>query len=264
MLLKKIKQISPFWIISKNKLNFASKDGKLKKYEIYNLFNAKDKEILSNEFINYSFSQLGQDFIAIVLARGKQNGFFVEFGACDGIRHSNTFSLEKIFNWNGILAEPSKIWHDSLIKYRSCVIDKRCVYSESNVLMSFLEVQKKKNISHGAPSLSKFANNGDWASKLRLGNHKKYKVKTISLNDLLEENNAPEKIDFMSIDTEGSELEIIKNFNFDKYKIKFLCIEHNFVNKTRKKINQILKFNGYKQIYKRLSDFDDWYIYKNF
>ena len=193
MFLKKIKKNFPFRIISKNKFDFTDRGGKFKKYEIYNLFNKKEKEILSNEFINYSFSQLGQDLIAIVLAEGKQEGYFVEFGACDGIRHSNTFALEKIFNWNGILAEPSKVWHDSLIKNRNCLIDKRCVYSESDLLMPFFEVQKNKNISHGASSLSRFANNGDWASKLRLENHIEYEVKTISLNDLLEENNAPNK-----------------------------------------------------------------------
>ena len=264
MFLSKFNKILPFRIISNNQYKFINRDNRFKKWLIYNSFNAKDKKIFSNDFINYSFSQLGQDFIALALSGAKDDGFFVEFGACDGMRHSNTFSLEKVFNWKGILAEPAKIWHHSLLKNRNCLIDTRCVYSKSNYLLPFLEVKKDKNISYGASSLVDFANNGDWASNLRLKNNNEYEVKTISLNDLLEEYNAPQKIDFMSIDTEGSELEIIEKLNFEKYKIRFLCIEHNFVAPIKRKLNLILKKNGYRQIYKQFSQFDDWYVFDNF
>jgi len=264
MFIKKFNKLLPFKVISKNKYKFINRDNRFKKWKIYNSFNTKDKKIFSNDFINYSFSQLGQDFIALALSEVKKSGFFVEFGACDGMRHSNTFSLEKVFNWNVILAEPAKIWRDSLLLNRNCLIDTRCVYSKSNSKLPFLEVKKDKNISYGASSLLEFANNGDWASNLRLKNNNQYEVKTISLNDLLEEYNAPKKIDFMSIDTEGSELEIIEKFNFEKYKIRFLCIEHNFVNPIKKKLDLILKKNGYRQIYKKFSEFDYWYVYDNF
>ena len=58
----------------------------------------------------------------------------------------------------------------------------------------------------------------------------KYKVHTISLKDLLLKNNAPKEIDLISIDTEGSELEIIEQFDFNKYKTKIIIIEHNYDN----------------------------------
>lgn len=60
-------------------------------------------------------------------AKFKQNGFFVEFGATNGIDLSNTYLLETEFGWNGILAEPDKYWHTSLIANRTAIIDIRCV-----------------------------------------------------------------------------------------------------------------------------------------
>lgn len=52
-------------------------------------------------------------------------------GACDGVEISNTFVLEKFFDWNGILVEPSKSYHNDLKKNRNWKIDFRCVYNVS-------------------------------------------------------------------------------------------------------------------------------------
>ena len=59
-------------------------------------------------------------------------------------------------------------------------------------------------------------------------NGEKYSVDTISLVDLLDEHRAPTEIDYLSIDTEGSEYDILENFNFQKYKIKIITCEHNY------------------------------------
>lgn len=98
-------------------------------------------------------------------------------------------------------------------------------------------------------------------AKLR-DNGKKYKVKTISLNDLLEKYNAPYNIDYLSIDTEGSEFDILSAFNFEKYSIKIITCEHNFT-ASRDKVYQLLKANGYQRINEKISKWDDWYIKTN-
>jgi hypothetical protein len=77
--------------------------------------------------------------------------------------------------------------------------------------------------------------------------------------DLLKEHNAPEFVDFLSIDTEGSEFEILKNFDFQSYRFGAICVEHNFAD-TRYKINKLLLANEYVQVHADLSDFDDWYV----
>ena len=67
-------------------------------------------------------------------------------------------------------------------------------------------------------------------------------------------------MDYISIDTEGNEYEILKNFNFKKYQVKIFTVEHNFDAEKREKIKDLLTSNGYKNIYRYLSYMDDWYI----
>ena len=84
-------------------------------------------------------------------------------------------------------------------------------------------------------------------------------VKTISLEDMLKKHNAPQKIDYISIDTEGSEYEIIKNFNFNNYDIKVITCEHNYM-PERNKIYELLLKNGYERKFSNFSEYDDWYV----
>jgi hypothetical protein len=88
--------------------------------------------------------------------------------------------------------------------------------------------------------------------------HSTYEVNTISLLGLLQKYDAPSTIDFMSIDTEGSEFDILNNFDWSRYKINALCIEHNYTN-ARQKIYELLVGNGYKRVYEGISGADDWY-----
>ena len=67
----------------------------------------------------------------------------------------------------------------------------------------------------------------------------------------------------MSIDSEGSELDILKNFNFSKRKIRIISVEHNYHPINREEIHNILKKEGYKRVFEKISKFDDWYILSN-
>lgn len=86
-----------------------------------------------------------------------------------------------------------------------------------------------------------------------------YQVKTISLNDLMAEHKAPDKPDYLSIDTEGSELEILQGFDFQRHPFKVITCEHNFT-PAREKIHGLLTAAGYVRKYDKISDFDDWYV----
>jgi FkbM family methyltransferase len=97
----------------------------------------------------------------------------------------------------------------------------------------------------------------------RLYNQKNYLVKTISLIDLLKKYNALKVIDYLSIDTEGSEFAILNNFDFSKYKIKIITCEHNF-SSNRNKILKLLTKNGSRRIHKNISNFDDWFVNNSF
>ena len=70
------------------------------------------------KIIRISKSELFQETYVLFKNNFKKKGYFVEFGAKDGIDFSNTLILEKKFNWKGILAEPAKIYHSKLKKNR--------------------------------------------------------------------------------------------------------------------------------------------------
>lgn len=207
-----------------------------------------------SHLVKESKSQLGQDLMALHFFGREGKGFFVEFGATDGISGSNTLLLEKYLGWSGILAEPAKKWHKDLQRNRRSMLDFRCVYSESNLKIDFQEV------SGGLSTIKDFS-----ARDMHAENRKEsfvYQVETVSLTDLLEDHSAPDHIDFLSIDTEGSEFEVLSSLNFQKYSFGFICVEHNHT-ENRQKIEALLSNQGYKAIYPQLSDFDGWFIPKH-
>jgi FkbM family methyltransferase len=197
-------------------------------------------------------SQLGQDKWVLEMTNNKTGGYFVEFGATDGVYLSNTFALEKFYNWSGILAEPAKAYHNSLINNRTCNIDFSCVYSESNAEVNFMETEMD-----GLSTIASM-NPDDWAYYARLNNATYYPVTTISLEDLLVKYDAPRYIDYLSIDTEGSEFEILNSFDFSKYYIKYITVEHNYTN-IRKDIEKLLVDKGFVKS-NRDTEYDDWYV----
>ncbi len=204
------------------------------------------------ENLELSKSQLRQDLFVLSELNFKKNGFFVDFGATNGFDISNSYLLEKKFNWNGILAEPARKWHRELLKNREVNIDRNCVWSETGKELTFNEVNDAK-----LSTIDQFSSSDQHKELRKNGNQ--YKVNTISLNDLLVKYNAPKFIDYLSIDTEGSEFEILKNFDFNNYRFKVITCEHNF-NENREKIYKLLSENGYQRKFTNISKFEDWYV----
>jgi FkbM family methyltransferase len=201
-----------------------------------------------------SKSQLGQDLFALISSGTKKKGFFVEFGAADGVALSNSYLLEKEFGWSGVLCEPSRSWHEDLIRNRSCIVDSRCVYSATGEQISFSE-----NYSGELSGITEFT--GDNHHGILDRTTTSYQVETISLLDLLKNHDAPKHIEFLSVDTEGSEFEILNAFDFTQYSFGAICDEHNYL-QNRHKVKNLLETNGYRQVYPELSDFDDWFVLK--
>jgi FkbM family methyltransferase len=194
-------------------------------------------------------SQLGQDALALTLFG--TSGYFVEFGAADGFHLSNTYLLENNYSWTGIIAEPNKLYADSL-KNRACHIDTRCVYKNSGETIEFFSVNNFPELS----TISNYVDSDHWAP--RRSDNLAYPVTTVTLDDLLNFYNAPETIEYISVDTEGSELDILSAFSFSR-NVKLFTIEHNFTN-NRDKIYRLMTDRGYIRILEQFSQWDDWYI----
>ena len=199
-----------------------------------------------------SKSQLRQDLFVLVELGFKSNGFFVEVGAANGVDTSNTYLLEKRFGWTGILAEPAKCWHDALKNNRSANIEAACVWRESNSILQFNEVD-----SPFYSTIGLFSELDHHKEKRREG--KVYDVGTISLNDLLAKYRAPRRVDYLSIDTEGSEFEILSNVDFGQYSFEVITCEHNY-SPMRDRIFDLLSGHGYVRKFEKVSRFDDWYV----
>ena len=230
---------------------------------LYSTLKAQDEELdylhmfgkcISN--IGKTTSQNFQDIWVLHELKDKREGFFVEFGATNGIDCSNTYLLEKEYGWKGILAEPNPYWNDALFQNRKCMITTECVYTSSNEYITF-------NVVDSAADLSTIQGYGDIDehSQIREKYHN-ISVRTITLHDLLKKNNAPEIIDYLSIDTEGSELDILKQFFIDntEYQIKCITVEHNNHMIQRFKLKELLEEQGYTRKYTEISRWDDYFV----
>jgi len=203
--------------------------------------------------LSKSKAQLRQDLFILAETKYKREGYFVEFGATNGIDLSNTYLLETEFSWKGILAEPANAWKLKLHENRpNAFIETLCVWKDSNSLLTFNETDNPQ-----LSTLDIFSDKDRHYNTRQAGN--KYEVQTISLNDLLRKYQAPKYIDYLSIDTEGSEYEILKSFNFSEYSIGIITVEHNYT-PQREMIFELLTSQGYKKKYENISNFDDWYV----
>ncbi len=205
------------------------------------------------QLISRSRSQIRQDLFVLAELEFKRNGFFVEFGAADGVNLSNSYILEMDFSWTGILAEPARVWQDKIKSNRpNSIIESNCVWKNSKEVLMFNET----NLAE-LSTIDSFSDLDSHIDYRKRGN--KYEVLTISLSDLLAKHSAPFNIDYLSIDTEGSEFEILNSFDFNRYNIKVITCEHNY-GENRDKIHSLLVSKGYERKFESISLFDDWYV----
>lgn len=214
--------------------------------------------------LEHSHGQLFQDVWVLWETHVRRDGFFVEFGVSDGIDLSNTYLLEKSYGWTGVVAEPNPSFHRAVKASRSCFISEKCVYNTSGHKIGFMAIDPAAIAEWDARTLSRIAeiDPDDWAEARNggpRGHHSRIEVPTISLNDLLIEAEAPSDIDYLSVDTEGSEYEILNHFDFSKWNITCISVEHNFT-RNRGKIYELLTSHGYRRKWPALSRWDDWYV----
>ena len=192
------------------------------------------------------YSQAGQDEWVIQKTKGKKYGYFVDLGAYDGIKYSNTYYLEKDMYWTGICIEADPVNFSLLSKNRKCICKNLAV---SNISGNFSFISS------------------DMGGKLDANGETDVECNT--LLNILYENKSPKKIDYLSIDIEGKELDVIKDFPFSEWEIKLITIEHNLYcngEYNKKEIMRILTNNGYILDRENVSHngypFEDWYILK--
>ena len=251
---------------------FSSKN-KIKVYDI--LKQAHDQKVLVDkndkillEFIDYiknlksiPHSQIFQDIFASFVIKNEFDNTFLEFGATNGLSLSNTYMLEKELGWSGALAEPDVQWIDSLKKNRpNTKIITKCIWKKSNEKLNFFSSDEGV-----LSTLEEFkysdAETMPGNTDIRNKSGKNIVVETISLNDVIKQYFNGKCPSYISVDTEGSEFEILNSFNFSDYRPAVFTVEHNF-SKTQDMIDKLLISNNYVRIFKKLTVFDAWYVSK--
>lgn len=170
-------------------------------------------------------SQYGQDLISYQLLNRPESGVFVDIGANDGVTFSNSLLFEQK-GWTGVCVEPHPEIFKSLSSSRKCHLLNACI-SESSQPVQFIAVQGE---SHMLSGVSNFIDERH-LDRIRRevsennGSVTEATVGSIRPNDLLKKFGIAD-IDFLSIDTEGCELPILQNIDFDKHPVKCICVEN--------------------------------------
>ncbi len=182
------------------------------------------------------YSQMGQDkWVSEAVFPGVKDGFFLDVGSGDGTRMSNTKALEQK-GWTGICIDP----FPKNMQDRTCEVFKEVVSSETGRPVKF------------------FAHPGLWGGvvdtlsdtrKKIIGTAPIVEFTTVTLRDILERAKAPRFIHYVSMDIEGGELNALKGFPFDKYRIGALTVEHNYHEPRRTEIRTLMESHGYRHVH---------------
>lgn len=212
----------------------------------------RDKQLKSHEIKlsqPVSNSQSGQDLWVISYLSGLRNGFFLELGAGDGVWISNTLVLERDLGWTGILIEPTTAFEELIRNRPNAICLNACVAAEQKEVTLFevfdrgqalMSPKASENtlLSVVRDDLSEVqgdATNSAWGQFKRA-----YRRMAYPLTALLDQVNAPAVIDYFSLDVEGYEYEVLRNFSFDRYFFRILGVE-----RPSARLDALLRRKGY-------------------
>jgi FkbM family methyltransferase len=197
-----------------------------------------------HSYVAISFAQLKQD--QWVLSWFPYPGFFLDVGMADGMRLSNTYMLEEK-GWRGIGIDP----FPTNPQCRPNTIIEECAVFSYPASLNFIRAGCLGGIEQSISPLH--------LNKIK--DKPRTTVKAVTLASILDKHNAPNFIEYLSLDVEGAEYDILSTFPFDRYTFGCMTIEHNF-GPTRQKIRQLLETHGYKHM--KGVRFDDWYVGEKF
>ena len=203
--------------------------------------------------MKYRHELLNDKWVIEYIYKGMRGGFFVEAGATNGINGSGTFILEKEFGWTGICVEAIDEQYEKLLQFRNCRSDNRCLSGESGKIVEFCYFPERSGHS-GIPATFNPKN----SHMVEIENLIIRQKKTVSLSDLLDEHDAPQIIDYLCLDIEGHELDVIEKLPFLNNRIILACSIEG------QKCNDIMK-NEYASVSNPYTGqkFDKYFIHKD-
>lgn len=193
-------------------------------------------KLLLKRFLGNSYSQWGEDILIDNLLGRKKGGFYVDVGAYDPTRFSNTkrFYLK---GWRGINIEPDPIRINKFYKERPKDINLNVGVANKNGLLDFFKFDPQTLSTFSKSAAADYQKHGYTLNET-------FKVRVSKLGQILGKERKNKQIDFLSIDTEGFDLEVLKSNNWKKFHPKVICIET-----CKNDADKILSKLGYKKVY---------------
>jgi FkbM family methyltransferase len=193
-------------------------------------------------------SYQGQDRFVLGVLGELRNGFFLDSGASDGVRGSNSELLEREYGWRGICVEPNRKLYEKLVRNRSCVCLNCCLYDREGAV-EFLEAAEVYGgiVEEYDPAFRHFAEAQAAERRPEAADRQPVVKMARRIGSILKDHDAPRVIDYWSLDTEGSELAILRSFPFEEYRVRVITVEHNYTS-TRGKIAAFLARRGFDRV----------------
>ena len=196
------------------------------------------------------YSQSGQDqWLNETIFFNKTGGVFIDIGAHDGISYSNSYFFEKERSWTGVCIEPMPDVFQLLKNNRKCKCIQACI-SDIEETADFLRIINKENkeIEMFSGLIKKYCEPHRYTLEHSVfpesGGHFIIRVQCLLLNNILRESGFVH-IDYLSIDTEGGELDILKSIDFNCFSIDVISVENNYYGIE---IKDFLESKGYQFI----------------
>lgn len=198
----------------------------------------------------------GQDLLVHQLLDRKINGTFIDIGANDGVTISNTASLERNFGWTGIAVEPIPSIFEKLKSNRKCHMVNGCVTPHAGKA-KFLEMVGGVNMysTLAVHNVGLTARRLKKSAKRNNATINEIDVECFTFHSLVEKYGIRE-VDFLTVDTEGGELEILKSIDFGKVPVRVISVENNYFVTS---IRRFLESEGF--IYIGTFKIDEIYIF---
>ncbi len=194
-------------------------------------------------------SQFNEDIYLNSFFEKDYKGKFVDLGCFHPTRDNNTLRFYKK-NWRGINVDLNPITIELFNFFRSKDININCAISDKKTLKKMYFVDNLSPLNTLDQNHLKFLKKNFF---FKNKDFKEKKIKTENINNILKKYKF-NKVDFLNIDLEGLEYEVIKSINFKKFKINLICVEildHNTISRNKsKKIHQILKKNNFEYLKK--------------
>lgn len=202
------------------------------------------KNIVMFRFVKGSYSQSQEDLVVDELLGHRRHGFYVDVGANDPKRFNNTKRLYKR-GWRGVNIEPNSIMYGKLVK------DRR---GDVNLNIAIGPYSSRMNMYKYFPNLFTLSE-----EEAQIYRRKGYKfmgteeVEVRRLDEVLSQYSDDRELDFMSIDAEGFEMEVLESNNWDKFRPSVICIESVRIDTIKpsesdKQCHEFLEKIGYRKI----------------